>query len=73
MPTQTINFSTENAKRVAKTFGKRLNLKTATGNPRNATPAEVKQQTIEWYKSLVWRQEHQEAVDAIVTPRINPT
>jgi len=67
MPTLTINTTAAQATRVASAFGKRLNL------GRDATNAEVKQQVIEFLKDAVWDQEHRDAVEAVVTNRINPT
>lgn len=67
MPTLTITTTVPQAQRVAAAFGKRLGL------GRDANPAEIKAQVIEYLRTAVWEQEHREAVDAVQTPRIDPT
>ena len=73
MPKLTINTTPSQASRIAKAFGLRLNARDNDGNPRNATASEVKQQTIQFLKGVVYAHERQAKIDAMTVPDINPT
>jgi hypothetical protein len=60
MPTLSINYTTTEIQRMAKGFGSWQNL------GRDATQEEVRQATMAWQKSIVFDQEHKQAVDGAV-------
>ena len=67
MGTLTITTTAPQDARIVDAFGKYLNL------GRDATGAEVKQTVINMLKQVVFDQERQTAVEAVVVPPIDPT
>ena len=68
MPDFTLSLTAQQAQRVSKAFGRYWNLKDASGNPRDATAAEVKTYLVRQLKGVVTNAERAEAEAAISAP-----
>ena len=73
MPTLTITTTAQQAQRVATAFGQRLGLKDGGGNPRDATPSEVKDFVIVQIRLVVQQQEQHTAQMLITDTQFDPT
>lgn len=66
MGTLTINTTAEQDARILSAFGKQLATVDVDGNPRDATAAEVKAEVIGFIKTIVVKQEEDEAIQAAI-------
>lgn len=75
MGTLTVNTTTAQDTRILAAVGKQHGFVDGNGDPRDATPAEVKGVVIQFLKELVLRQERQDAANiaADAVTEITPT
>ena len=65
MPAITLTLDATQIDRVVEAFGSYWNLRDTQGQPRNATPAEVKAYLVRQVKAVVIQQERRKAENAI--------
>lgn len=73
MATVTITTTAPQDARLAPAYGYKLGLKDASGNPRNATTADVKAYLIDVLQADVRNYEYEQAKEGIVTTVFAPT